>query len=114
MAGKIPGAICHRHEAMEAEYGRITRIRFHAAYNTGLGSKMSRIFSGEWQFEFDLWFTASESCGEGITLWIHDGKVTSIRDLLFSKQQPAGPVRNPAGWYYEGSMSIVGVEIKKK
>lgn len=62
----------------EAEYGRITRIRFHAAYNTGLGSKMSRIFSGEWQLEFDLWFTASESGGEGITLWIHDGKVTSI------------------------------------
>lgn len=85
----------------EAEHGRITRIRFHAAYNTGLGSKMSRIFSGEWQLEFDLWFTASESSGEGITLWIHDGKVTSIRDLLFSKQQPAGPVRNPAGWYYE-------------
>ena len=69
-------------EEWEAEHGRVTGIRFHAAYGRGTGT--FRGFSDTWQLNFDLSFAGSENGEGGITLVAEGGKLRqsgSYRDV---------------------------------
>lgn len=65
-------------EAWEAANGRLTGIRFHAAYSLGNGTGLGRALSGDWQLEFELRFGSGPWTGEGIMLAVRDGKVTLL------------------------------------
>ena len=63
-------------EEWEAEHGRVTGIRFHAAYGRGTGT--FRGFSDTWQLAFDLSFAGSENGAGGITLVAEGGKLRQL------------------------------------